>query len=58
MPPEVLERVFDLFYTTKGGGSGIGLAMVYRTVLLHDGTIEIESTPGSGTRLRITMPCA
>ena len=57
MTPEVLERVFDLYYTTKDSGSGIGLAMVYRTLLLHDGTIEVESTPGKGTRVRMTMPC-
>jgi len=39
-------------------GSGIGLSMVYRTVQMHDGEIEVESTPGAGTTFRITIPAA
>jgi signal transduction histidine kinase len=51
-----LGRVFDLYYTTKEGGSGIGLSMVYRTIQLHDGEIEVQSTPGHGTVFRIELP--
>src|SRR5262249_21332912 len=47
--PEHLQRIFDLYFTTKQKGSGIGLSMVYRTVQMHDGDIEVQSTPGSGT---------
>jgi signal transduction histidine kinase/HAMP domain-containing protein len=56
--PESLPRVFDLYYTTKDGGSGIGLSMVFRTVQLHDGEIEVQSTVGTGTTFRITLPQA
>jgi signal transduction histidine kinase len=55
IPPEHLGRVFDLYFTTKERGSGIGLSMVYRIVQLHDGEIEVQSTPGMGTRFRITL---
>jgi signal transduction histidine kinase len=54
--PEHLDKIFDLYFTTKPKGSGIGLSMVYRTVQMHDGEIEIESTPGKGTTFRILLP--
>ena len=56
--PEHLDRIFDLYFTTKDEGSGIGLSMVYRTVQLHDGEIEVESTVGSGTLFRMRLPRA
>jgi signal transduction histidine kinase len=56
--PEHLGKIFDLYYTTRQGGSGIGLSMVYRTVQLHDGSIEVESTPGVGTTFRVRLPQA
>jgi signal transduction histidine kinase len=56
--PEHLKRIFDLYFTTKEGGSGIGLSMVYRTVQMHDGEIEVQSTPGKGTTFRILLPRA
>lgn len=56
--PEDLARIFDLYFTTKEGGTGLGLSMVYRTVHLHDGTIEVESTPGHGTTFRVQLPQA
>jgi len=58
IPPEHLGRIFDLYFTTKERGSGIGLSMVYRIVQLHDGEVEVESTPGHGTRFRLTFPQA
>ena len=54
--PEHLQRIFDLYFTTREKGSGIGLSMVYRTVQLHDGDIEVQSTPGVGTRFRLRLP--
>jgi len=54
--PEHLQRIFDLYFTTKEGGSGIGLSLVYRTVQLHDGEIAVESTPGRGTTFRLLLP--
>ena len=58
IPPEHLSRIFDLYFTTKEKGSGIGLSMVYRIVQLHDGEVEVQSTPGSGTRFRLIFPQA
>lgn len=58
IPPEQLARVFDLYFTTKAGGSGIGLSMVFRTVQLHHGDIDVESTPGRGTTFTIALPRA
>ena len=55
IPPENLQKIFDLYFTTKERGSGIGLSMVYRIVQLHDGEVEVQSTPGSGTRFRLTF---
>ncbi len=54
--PEHLGRIFDLYFTTRKKGSGIGLSMVYRTVQLHDGEIEVQSTEGRGTTFRIVLP--
>ena len=58
IPPEHLGRIFDLYFTTKDQGSGIGLSMVYRIVQLHDGEVEVQSTPGRGTRFRLIFPQA
>ncbi len=56
--PENLGRIFDLYFTTKEKGSGIGLSMVFRIVQLHDGEVEVQSTPGHGTRFRLLFPQA
>jgi signal transduction histidine kinase len=55
IPPESLGRIFDLYFTTKEHGSGIGLSMVYRTVQLHDGEIDVESVPGRGTTFFVRL---
>ena len=56
IPPENLEKIFRLYYTTKAGGSGIGLAMVYRIVQMHDGRVDVESAVGKGTTVTVTLP--
>ncbi len=56
--PDHLKRIFDLYFTTRDKGSGIGLSMVYRTVQMHDGEVEVESTPGMGTTFRLLLPQA
>ena len=58
IPPEVLARVFEIFYSTKPGGTGIGLALCQRIVDEHRGTISLESTPERGTTLTIVLPPA
>jgi signal transduction histidine kinase len=56
--PEHLEKIFDLYFTTKESGSGIGLSMVYRAVQLHDGEIQVQSIYGRGTTFRVLLPQA
>jgi signal transduction histidine kinase len=56
--PEHVDKIFNLYFTTREGGSGIGLSMVYRTVQLHDGEIEVHSSPGKGTVFRLLLPRA
>jgi signal transduction histidine kinase len=58
IPPELRDKVFRLYFTTKQGGSGIGLAMTFRIVQLHDGTIDFSSEPGKGTTFVIRLPIA
>jgi signal transduction histidine kinase len=58
IPANIRDKVFQLYYTTKPKGSGIGLAMTFRAVQLHGGTIEVEGEPGQGTTFRITLPLA
>jgi len=56
MPQEVADRVFNPFFTTKPQGSGLGLAIVRKIVDAHDGSIDLETVPGRGTRIRVTLP--
>lgn len=56
--PEHLGKIFNLYFTTKPEGSGIGLALVYRTITLHDGDIDVQSVPGTGTTFTVTLPSA
>ena len=58
IPLEEQKKVFQLFHTTRPGGSGIGLANTFRFVQLHNGRIEFESEPGQGTIFRIELPLA
>lgn len=50
------EKIFDLFYSTRKGGTGLGLAVVQRITETHDGALELESTPGRGTCVRLVLP--
>ncbi len=54
--PENLTKIFELYYTTKERGTGVGLSMVYRTIQVHNGEIDVESTVGVGTTFVITLP--
>jgi signal transduction histidine kinase len=59
MSPEVRERAFEPFFSTKGRGSaGLGLAEVYGIARRHNGRAEIDTTPGAGTRVRLVFPLA
>jgi len=54
--PADLDRIFKLYYTTKPEGSGIGLAVAYRIVQLHDGAIGVSSEVGRGTTVSVQLP--
>jgi signal transduction histidine kinase len=58
IPMEHRQKVFQLFFTTRPGGSGIGLASTFRIVQLHNGSIDFTSEVGRGTTFRIELPLA
>ena len=59
IPPDKLSSIFDLYYTTKAAGQGVGLGLyIARSVIEdHGGSIQVESQVGQGTRMRVLLPC-
>jgi signal transduction histidine kinase len=58
IPQEVQDKIFELYYTTKKDGSGIGLAQTYQILQWHYGFVDFESTEGHGTTFRFHIPAA
>jgi signal transduction histidine kinase len=58
IPEDIRGKIFDLYFTTKTEGSGIGLAMTYRILQLHHGSIEVQSELGHGTEFQLRIPVA
>jgi signal transduction histidine kinase len=58
MPPEVLEKIFNPFFTTKKKGTGLGLAVIHKIVSDHHGTVTVQSLPDQGTTFRVELPLA
>jgi len=56
IPAEVRDRMFDPFFTTRPGGSGLGLPVVHRAVESHGGYVFVDSEEGSGTRIAVLLP--
>jgi hypothetical protein len=56
IPEAIRDRIFDLYFSTKRDGSGIGLALTFRMMQLHGGTIDFVSEPGNGTSFRLRFP--
>jgi len=56
IPPEQLPKIFDLYFTTKADGTGVGLAVTHQIVDAHHGSIEVDSLPGKGTRMMVSLP--
>jgi signal transduction histidine kinase len=58
IPYELQEKIFQLYFTTKKGGSGIGLAQTYQALQWHYGSIDFETVQGQGTTFRLRLPVA
>jgi signal transduction histidine kinase len=58
IPEDIREKIFDLYFTTKSGGSGIGLAMTYRILQLHHGSVEVQSKAERGAEFLLRIPLA
>jgi PAS domain S-box-containing protein len=58
IPPEHLPRIFEPFFTTKPSGTGLGLSVTYGILNDHNATVDVDSTPGQGTRFVLTFPVA
>jgi signal transduction histidine kinase len=58
IPAEIMDKIFDLYFTTKSEGSGIGLAMTYRILQLHHGSVEVQSNVNRGTEFVFRIPLA
>ena len=59
IPADALPHIFEPFYRVEGtrpGGLGIGLATVHRVVEAHGGQVELDTAPGAGTRVRVSLP--
>jgi signal transduction histidine kinase len=56
MTPEVQARIFDLYYTTKEEGTGVGLPLVQQTVEMHGGSLAVDSCPGAGATFTLRLP--
>ncbi len=58
IPPEIRDKIFNLYFTTKKSGSGIGLAMSYRVLQMHSGSLDFTTQMGVGTTFRLFLPIA
>lgn len=58
IPAEIQEKIFELYFTTKQDGSGIGLAQTYQIMQWHYGSVDFQSRPGQGTTFRLRLPTA
>ena len=54
--PESHQKIFSLYYTTKPNGTGVGLAMTFRIIQLHNGSIEFSSELNRGTTFHVSLP--
>lgn len=58
IPADIVSKIFDPFFTTKRNGTGLGLSICQAVATAHDGTLEVDSSPGKGTRVTLRLPLA
>ena len=56
IPADIVPKIFDLYFTTKADGTGVGLAVTHQIVEAHQGRIDVDSSPGRGTRMSVRIP--
>ena len=56
IPADIVPKIFDLYFTTKADGTGVGLAVTNQIVEAHHGRIDVDSSPGKGTRMSVRIP--
>ena len=56
IPADAQDKIFELYFTTKKEGTGIGLAQTYQILQWHYGSVDFESVPGEGTTFRLRLP--
>ena len=56
IPADAQDKIFELYFTTKKEGTGIGLAQTYQILQWHYGSVDFESVPGAGTTFRLRLP--
>jgi len=56
IPADVQDKIFELYFTTKKGGTGIGLAQTYQILQWHYGSVDFETEEGQGTTFRLRLP--
>ena len=56
IPPELMDKIFTPYFTTKSRGTGLGLALANQIARVHGGKLEIQSLPGKGTTVRVYLP--
>jgi two-component system sensor histidine kinase AtoS len=58
IPQENLTKIFEPYFSTKETGTGLGLAIVQKIIDIHNGSIDVESTVGEGTKFTVRIPAA
>ncbi len=56
IPESDLQKIFDPFFSTKEGGTGLGLSTVFKIIENHNGVINVDSSVGKGTKVKISLP--
>ncbi|HXN06322.1 MAG TPA: ATP-binding protein, partial [Nitrospiria bacterium] len=58
MEPKIIDRIFDPYFSTRGGKRGMGLTIAYSVIKKHDGLVTVLSAPGNGTSFKVYLPAS